>query len=109
MTRRISSSARAAPLPLRLNNHLAPLINTTPLAAITYTHHAQPQQQVINPATNKPIATMPKMKGSETLAAIAAAQSVFPAWSGMTAKQRGAILRKWVRRVSNCIRERGWD
>lgn len=34
------------------------------------------------------------MKGDETLAAIAAAHAVFPAWSGLTAKQRGAVLRK---------------
>jgi acyl-CoA reductase-like NAD-dependent aldehyde dehydrogenase len=34
------------------------------------------------------------MKGQETLAAIAAASTVFPSWSAMTAKQRGAVLRR---------------
>jgi hypothetical protein len=50
--------------------------------------------QVLNPATGKPLVSLPKMKGGETAAAIAAAHSVLPAWSGMTAKQRGAVLRK---------------
>lgn len=50
--------------------------------------------QVINPATGKPIATMPRMKANETQTAIAAAHSVFPTWSRMTAKARGALLRK---------------
>lgn len=36
------------------------------------------------------------MKGDETLAAIAAAHAVFHSWSRMTAKERGAILRRWV-------------
>lgn len=51
--------------------------------------------QVLNPATGKPVATLPRMKADETLAAIAAAHTVYPSWSGMTAKQRGAILRRW--------------
>ncbi len=50
--------------------------------------------QVHNPATGKVIATMPKMKADETLTAIAAAHAVFPKWSNMTAKERGAILRR---------------
>lgn len=51
--------------------------------------------QVLNPATGKPVATLPRLRHDETLAAIAAAHSVLPAWSGLTAKQRGAVLRKW--------------
>lgn len=51
--------------------------------------------QVFNPATGKPLATLPKMKADETLAAIAAAHSVYPSWSALTAKQRGAVLRRW--------------
>jgi succinate-semialdehyde dehydrogenase/glutarate-semialdehyde dehydrogenase len=48
--------------------------------------------KVLNPATGKHLATLPKMRGGETLTAIAAAHSVFPQWSGLTAKQRGAVL-----------------
>ena len=50
--------------------------------------------QVFNPATGKPIATMPRMRTDETRAAIAAAHSVFPQWRAKTAKERAAILRK---------------
>lgn len=52
--------------------------------------------QVTNPATGKVIATLPLMKADETLTAIAAAHAVFPRWSSTTAKERGALLRKWV-------------
>ena len=53
--------------------------------------------QVLNPATGKPVATLPRMKADETLAAIAAAHTVYPSWSGMTAKQRGARRRRRAR------------
>lgn len=51
--------------------------------------------QVRNPATGKVIATMPNMKADETLAAIAAAHSVWPKWKTLVAKERGAMLRRW--------------
>ncbi len=51
--------------------------------------------QVVNPATGKLLATMAKMQATETKTAIAAAHAVFPVWSNMTAKARGAILRRW--------------
>lgn len=50
---------------------------------------------VTNPATGQVLATLPKMKADETMTAIAAAHAVFPQWSNTTAKERGAILRKW--------------
>jgi succinate-semialdehyde dehydrogenase/glutarate-semialdehyde dehydrogenase len=49
---------------------------------------------VDNPATGQAIATLPRMKGAETLAAIAAAETAFPEWAARTAKQRGAVLRR---------------
>lgn len=61
---------------------------------MTHRHASRPPPQVLNPATGKPIATLPRMKADETLAAIAAAHTVYPTWSGMTAKQRGAVLRR---------------
>eukprot|EP00877_Chromochloris_zofingiensis_P000592 jgi/Chrzof1/10533/Cz05g02090.t1_SSADH[v5.2] len=55
--------------------------------------------QVLNPATGKPLATMPKMKADETLTAIAAAHAIWPTWAQMTAKERGAILRRWYEEI----------
>lgn len=44
---------------------------------------------------------MPKMKADETLTAIAAAHAIWPTWAQMTAKERGAILRRYIRYLSN--------
>jgi len=52
-------------------------------------------QQVINPATREPIATVPDMGALETRRAIEAAAQAFPAWAAHTAKERAAILRRW--------------
>lgn len=51
--------------------------------------------KVTNPADGSPIAEVPDMGRAETRRAIAAAQAAWPAWAALTAKQRGAILRKW--------------
>ena len=50
---------------------------------------------VVNPATGKPIGTVPLMGAAETRRAIEAADAAWPAWRAKTAKERGAILRKW--------------
>ena len=50
---------------------------------------------VANPATERILGTTPKMGASETRRAIEAANAAYPAWRGRTAKDRGAILRKW--------------
>lgn len=50
---------------------------------------------VINPATQKKLGTVPRMGTAETRSAIAAAQAAFPAWARKTAKERAAILRRW--------------
>jgi succinate-semialdehyde dehydrogenase / glutarate-semialdehyde dehydrogenase len=50
---------------------------------------------VVNPATGKPIGTVPLMGAAETRRAIEAANAAWPAWRAKTAKERGAILRKW--------------
>ena len=52
-------------------------------------------QQVINPATREPIATVPDMGATETRRAIEAAAQAFPAWAALTAKERAVILRRW--------------
>ena len=50
---------------------------------------------VTNPATGKAIGTVPKMGEAETRRAIEAANRAWPAWRRKTAKERGAILRRW--------------
>ena len=50
---------------------------------------------VDNPATGEIIGHVPDMGAAETQRAINAANAALPAWSKMSAKARGAILRKW--------------
>ena len=50
---------------------------------------------VLNPATREKLGTVPDMGAAETRRAIEAAAAAFPAWAAMTAKDRGAILRRW--------------
>jgi succinate-semialdehyde dehydrogenase / glutarate-semialdehyde dehydrogenase len=50
---------------------------------------------VLNPASREKIGTVPDMGVAETRRAIEAASAAFPAWAARTAKERGAILRRW--------------
>ncbi|MFB2680701.1 NADP-dependent succinate-semialdehyde dehydrogenase [Shewanella mangrovisoli] len=50
---------------------------------------------IANPATGAVIASVPVMGQAETKAAIAAAEAALPAWRALTAKERGAKLRRW--------------
>ncbi len=50
---------------------------------------------VDNPATGEVLVEIADMGAAETRRAIDAASAAFPAWSGLTAKQRGQILEKW--------------
>ena len=50
---------------------------------------------VYNPATGERIADIPRMGREETRRAIQAASEALPAWRSKTAKERGAILRRW--------------
>ncbi|ABI39984.1 succinate semialdehyde dehydrogenase [Shewanella sp. MR-4] len=50
---------------------------------------------IANPATGVVIASVPVMGQAETQAAIAAAEVALPAWRALTAKERGAKLRRW--------------
>ncbi len=50
---------------------------------------------VTNPATGKPLGTVPKMGKAETTRAVAAAEAALPAWRAKTGKERANILRKW--------------
>ncbi len=50
---------------------------------------------VINPATQAKLGTVPDMGAAETRRAIEAAQAAFPGWARRTAKERALILRRW--------------
>jgi len=50
---------------------------------------------VSNPASGEPLGTVPSLGAKETEAAVAAAHAAFPAWAAKTAKERGAVLRRW--------------
>ena len=50
---------------------------------------------VTNPATGKPLGTVPNMGTNETRRAIAAAERAWPAWRAKPAKERAAVLRRW--------------
>jgi len=51
--------------------------------------------EVCNPADGVVIAQVADLGAVETRDAITAAHRAFPAWAGRTAKDRGAILRRW--------------
>ena len=50
---------------------------------------------VTNPATGEVIAKVADCDAKDAQAAIDAAEKAFPAWAAKTAKERGAILRRW--------------
>lgn len=54
-------------------------------------------QQVLDPATGKPIARVPNCGGAETRQAIAAAEIQFKEWGQRPGKERATILRRWQR------------
>jgi succinate-semialdehyde dehydrogenase / glutarate-semialdehyde dehydrogenase len=51
---------------------------------------------VVNPATGKTVAEVPRMGAAETRRAIQAAHRALPDWRGMLAKERAAIMRRWA-------------
>jgi succinate-semialdehyde dehydrogenase/glutarate-semialdehyde dehydrogenase len=53
------------------------------------------QFEVNNPATGKVLGRVPQMGAIETRRAIETAKAAWPKWRQKTAKERGAILRKW--------------
>ena len=50
---------------------------------------------VVNPASGEKLGTVANAGAAETRRAIEAAARAFPAWAARTAKDRGAILRRW--------------
>lgn len=54
-----------------------------------------PKLDVTNPATGELIARVPDLGAKETKEAVEAAHKAFPGWSGLLAKERAGILRRW--------------
>ncbi len=50
---------------------------------------------VMNPASGRIIGTVPDMGAAETEQAVAAADRAFAGWKALTAKERGAMLKRW--------------
>jgi succinate-semialdehyde dehydrogenase/glutarate-semialdehyde dehydrogenase len=50
---------------------------------------------VINPASGETLGSVPKLGREAVQSAIAAAEGALPAWRGLLAKERAAILRRW--------------
>jgi succinate-semialdehyde dehydrogenase/glutarate-semialdehyde dehydrogenase len=50
---------------------------------------------VTDPASGRTLAEVPRMGAAETRRALQAAERALPAWKGMLAKERAAILRRW--------------
>ena len=50
---------------------------------------------VTDPATGEELARVPDLGADDARRAIDAASKAFPAWAAKTAKERGAILRRW--------------
>ena len=53
------------------------------------------RMDVDNPATGRPLGSVPDMGAAETRRAIEAANAALPAWRALPAKERSKILRKW--------------
>jgi len=51
--------------------------------------------EVINPATNELLGTIPDLTEAQVCSAVDAADRAFPLWKSKTAKQRAEILRRW--------------
>jgi acyl-CoA reductase-like NAD-dependent aldehyde dehydrogenase len=62
-----------------------------------------PTLEVINPATEKPIARMPRAGVEDTDRAVAAAKRAYPAWRAVRAADRNRMLRK----LASVIEEHG--
>ena len=58
-------------------------------------HAGKETYPVRNPATGATIAEVAKAGAAETQRAIDAAQRAFPAWRALTAKERGARVKRW--------------
>ncbi len=61
--------------------------------------------EVIDPATNQPIGTVPNMATEEAKAAVDAAAKALPTWRALTAHQRSTLLQRWFQLIQNNKRQ----
>jgi len=61
--------------------------------------------EVINPATGRVIESVADLSAADCVRAIDAAEAAFPAWAGLTAKERSAILRRWFNLITEHTEE----
>ncbi len=54
---------------------------------------------VVDPATGKPLASVPRCGAAETKRAIDAADAAWPAWKALTARRRAQLLQAWNRLI----------
>lgn len=61
--------------------------------------------EVIDPATNQPIGTVPNMATEEAKAAVDAAAKALPTWHALTAHQRSTLLQRWFQLIQDNKRQ----
>lgn len=61
--------------------------------------------EVIDPATNQPIGTVPNMATEEAKAAVDAAAKALPTWRALTAHQRSTSLQRWFQLIQDNKRQ----
>ncbi|HGN2974197.1 TPA: NAD-dependent succinate-semialdehyde dehydrogenase [Proteus mirabilis] len=61
--------------------------------------------EVIDPATNQPIGTVPNMATEEAKAAVNAAAKALPTWRALTAHQRSTLLQRWFQLIQDNKRQ----
>ena len=61
--------------------------------------------EVINPATGRVVESVADLSAADCVRAIDAAEAAFPAWAGLTAKERSAILRRWFNLITEHTEE----
>ena len=61
--------------------------------------------EVIDPATNQPIGTVPNMATEEAKAAVDAAAKALPTWRALTAHQRSTLLQRWFQLLQDNKRQ----
>ncbi|MBG3038639.1 NAD-dependent succinate-semialdehyde dehydrogenase [Proteus mirabilis] len=61
--------------------------------------------EVIDPATNQPIGTVPNMATEEAKSAVDAAAKALPTWRALTAHQRSTLLQRWFQLIQDNKRQ----
>lgn len=72
---------------------------------IWYDAKSKDTVEVIDPATNQPIGTVPNMATEEAKAAVDAAAKALPTWRALTAHQRSTLLQRWFQLIQDNKRQ----